>query len=531
MPTPSSPAANSDTLGRMPELLLVLGLSAALKVFVALNDVVVNADAVLFLAAARELASGHLAEGLAICPLPAYSALIAAVQQLIPDGVLAARALNVAASVLTLIPICLLTSDLFGRRAAFWAGIALALCPQHNEMAIEVIRDPLYILCVAWAACLMARGLLHRRRWPLAAGLLCAWLAVLFRAEGLILLAVSLGLLLAAGCFWRDHRRLAFEALGWGALPALAGVGMLLGGFWPQGLTNRLDEVWLRIQDWRNLAFLDNYDRIYDALKLAESQASKVGAEFFGIARRHIAVIYLLGLLGDLARALFPVYLLPLLAGLRARVPRPLGWGLLVLAGAQMLTGYISLLQIDYLSARHLMPAAVLLFPWVGRGTEALVNWMLERRWGLVAAPLVVALLFAVPAFKSGAAPRREDRAIARTGTWLQEHSELQEARLATNDWRLHLYIDREAPYAAMRALTKTLDQHYRRSEFAALEEAVLAAGKTLLTLTGRHQSPDPGPVFRRFQKIGEVADRRNVVRIYAEPELAEKFQAGALND
>jgi hypothetical protein len=51
------------------------------------------------------------------------------------------------------------------------------------------------------------------------------------------------------------------------------------------------------------------------------------------------------------------------------------------------------------------------------------------------------------------------------------------------------------------------------------------------LALAGRHQSPDPGPVLQRFHKIGEISDRRIVVRIYALPELAGEFKAGALND
>jgi 4-amino-4-deoxy-L-arabinose transferase-like glycosyltransferase len=531
-PAKPNPEFNGDVFGRMPELLLLLVLSAALKVFAALNDVVVNSDAVIYLSAAREFAAGRLGEGLAVYPLPAYPLLIAAVNQIIPDGILAARALNITASVLTLIPLCLLTGHLFGRRAAFWTGIAFALCPQHNAMAIEVIRDPLFIFFMTWAAFYLVRGLSYRRRWCLLTGSACAWLAVLFRIEGLVLLGVYLGLLLMAACFWRDHRRLGLEGFCWGVLPAVMALVLLFTGLWPQvGAAHRLDEIWSRIQEVRSLAFLENYARIDEALRHAEAQAFKAGTEFFRSARHNIALIYFIGLLEDLATALFPMFIIPLLAGFKARVPRPMGWALLILAGTQLLTAYFDLIQMDQLSTRHLMPAAVLLFPWVGRGTEALVNWLLERRVGLVIAPLAVALLFAVPAFKTGAAPGNEDRAISRAGRWLKAHAQLQDARLATNDWRMYLYADRWEPYAAMRALAMAMDQHYQRAEFAALEAAALEQGKNLLALAGRHQSPDPGPVFQRFRKIGEIPDRRNVVRIYALPELAGEFKAGALKD
>lgn len=527
-----SPASNGDVFGRMPELLLLVVLSAALKVFVALNDVVVNSDAVLYLSAAREMAAGRLGEALAIAPLPAYPLLIAAVGQIVPDGILAARALNITASVLTLIPLCLLTGDLFGRRPAFWTGIAFALGPLHNAMAIEVIRDPLFIFFLTWSVFCLVRGLAYRRRWYLLAGALCAWLALLFRMEGLVALGVYLAILLLTGCFWRDHRRLGLEGFGWGVLPVLVAAVLLFAGIWPQtGVMGHVKEAWSWIQDLKSLAFLENYARIEEALRHAEAQAFTVGTEFFRTARHNIAWIYLLGALIDLASALFPLFVIPLLAGLKARVPRPLGWALLILAGAQLLAAYFRLVQTDHLSTRDLMPVAVLLYPWVGRGTEALVSWLRERRLGLVIAPLAVALLFAVPAFKTGAAPGNEDRAISRAGRWLKSHAHVRDARLATNDWRMYLYTDLWEPYAAMRDLTITLDQHYQKADFAALEAAALEQGRNLLALAGRHQSPDPGPVLQRFHKIGEIPDRRIVVRIYALPELAGEFKAGALND
>ena len=131
-------------------LLFLLSISALLKVSLALSVKVINPDGDDFILAAQQFASWHFSEGLALSPVPFFPLLITLVHFFVPDWITAARAATILPLVLALIPLYLLTHELFGRRPAFWASLVFALAPFPNECATDVIRGPMFLFFLAW---------------------------------------------------------------------------------------------------------------------------------------------------------------------------------------------------------------------------------------------------------------------------------------------------------------------------------------------------------------------------------------------
>ncbi len=105
-----------------------------------------NFDGEIYIAAARKYAAGMYKEGLAIYPMPLYPYLIALMHRIIPNWILAGRLISYFCMTLTVIPLYLLSKDLFDRRAAFWACIAFTLLPDTLLHSNEVMRDPPFFL-------------------------------------------------------------------------------------------------------------------------------------------------------------------------------------------------------------------------------------------------------------------------------------------------------------------------------------------------------------------------------------------------
>jgi len=142
----------SDLTETKKGLFFVLGLSAVMKVsiLIALSGKAINNDGLLYISAAQQFASGHFKEGLALYPMPLYSFFITIVHFLISDWVLAARLISLLFLVLTIIPLYLVSRDLFDNRIAFWGCLAFALAPLPNSWVAYATRGPVFIFFFAW---------------------------------------------------------------------------------------------------------------------------------------------------------------------------------------------------------------------------------------------------------------------------------------------------------------------------------------------------------------------------------------------
>lgn len=126
-------------------LVFLLLFSLFLKSVLLLSDEIINVDAVRYIGAAKQFADGNFLDGLRMEKMPFYSLLIAASHLLIKDWVLAGQLISFFAMLFALVPLYLVTKDLFNQKAAFWAGLAFSLSPILNKHAVEVIRDPIFL--------------------------------------------------------------------------------------------------------------------------------------------------------------------------------------------------------------------------------------------------------------------------------------------------------------------------------------------------------------------------------------------------
>ena len=121
----------SDLTETKKGIYFILGLSAIIKVLVliALSEKAINNDGLLYISAAQHFASGYFKEGLVLYPMPLYPFLITIVHFIISDWVLAARLISLVSLILAIIPLYLISKELFNYRIAFWGCLAFALIP------------------------------------------------------------------------------------------------------------------------------------------------------------------------------------------------------------------------------------------------------------------------------------------------------------------------------------------------------------------------------------------------------------------
>ena len=127
-------------------LLLMFSASLMGALFIVRWNADLNFDGEIYIAAARKYAAGMYREGLAIYPMPLYPYLISLMHKIIPNWVLAGRLISYFSMTLTVIPLYLLSKDLFNRRAAFWGCIAFSLLPETLLHSNSVMRDPPFFL-------------------------------------------------------------------------------------------------------------------------------------------------------------------------------------------------------------------------------------------------------------------------------------------------------------------------------------------------------------------------------------------------
>ncbi|MGB6278812.1 MAG: glycosyltransferase family 39 protein, partial [Syntrophobacteria bacterium] len=167
------------------DLLILLLLSAALKISLSLFITVINQDGEVYITVAQKIAEGAFKEAFTIYGMPLYPLLIALTHYVIPNWIAAARLVSIAASILTIIPLYLLTREIFHRQAALWACAAFALLPLSNHLSVAIMRDPLFLFCLAYAVLFAQRAITSKRLVHFLLSSLLGLLSILCRLEGL----------------------------------------------------------------------------------------------------------------------------------------------------------------------------------------------------------------------------------------------------------------------------------------------------------------------------------------------------------
>ena len=497
------------------DLLILLALSFILKVTIALFTKVINQDAVQYITAAQEFAAGHFNDGLALYPMPFYPLLIVLVHKFIPHWIAAARLVSLVTSVLTLIPLYLLTKDLFDRKVALWCSAAFALSPLPNHLSVEVIRDPSYLFFFAWAIYFIQYAIRSKRPQHFLLASVFSSLSVLCRLEGVILFPCSIVFIVYLALRKAKDRFVLLRGLsiyvifpvlffGIASLALQAGVN---NGIANIKHFNRVDDILEPLKTLYGFKFLANYHLIYEKLKIFEQSIStnEGGKYFVELVRHYMPAIYFIGVLVALIKTLFPPFVLPLGIGLKSSKARNSAF-VVFLVSCYLLMLYFAFITIasTRARARWLLAPAFLLYPWIGVGMQRAVNYFRQGTWKRALIIVLIFLLGVLSVYESVDILWKQDNVTVRAGRWLKKRPDFRTAKIITTDPRVPFYAGRGADYI-----------RYRTSDYSSLEKRALKEKADLLIIRTSKKRGRPGSKIGKFSKIKEFVGVKNIVSIY----------------
>lgn len=173
------------------QLLCIVSLAFALRLYVFLTTPVIGTDGYVFALAARHFSEGKFSEGLALCH-PLYPLLVAVLSSVTGEYEVSGESVSIFFGTLTVLPLYFLTRNLFGHQAALLSALFLAINPTHVRLSADVIIEPTFLFFFTTGMWLGWRAV-ESRHWyffPLVGA--SVLLAYLTRIEGLVVLVAVL---------------------------------------------------------------------------------------------------------------------------------------------------------------------------------------------------------------------------------------------------------------------------------------------------------------------------------------------------
>jgi len=509
-------------LTQIPEssraLPLLLLLSAILMgaLFIVRWNADLNFDGEIYIAAARKYAAGMYREGLAIYPMPLYPYLISLIHRIIPNWVLAGRLISYFSITLTVVPLYLLSKDLFNRPAAFWGCIAFILLPETLLHSNSVMRDPPFFLFAMCAVYFAQKALHSKRLIHLLGSALFAWVSTLFRIEGLIIFPAYFCLLIALAISKSEQRKdFSRMTLAWGAffacLIAVIYIDMEFRGV----ILNRYNNWVVYFRGFQELSFLENYHRVSAQLQQMQdaSLLSDVGQHFAGTARQLMEVIYLLGMLHMFSKVILSVNIIPLLWGLyRARYTERHVFVLLLTSCLFILT-YGFFIRYDLLLTRYLFMPAVLLCPWVGFGIDRILVFIQGCSYKEFIAACVLLLVFAAPALKFNHYFTNKDDLKSQAGSWIAKQERLRNLKIIFSDPGVKFHADMEMSFPSDE--NQILHGNPGDKNFSNISQVALENKAEVIAIYSRADRRKDIADFEGYKEIKEFNDKKKFIKIY----------------
>jgi 4-amino-4-deoxy-L-arabinose transferase-like glycosyltransferase len=500
-------------------LLLLLLLSVGIKTALLMTARVINPDGVLYFAAANEILLGHLAESLTYYVMPAYPMLLALARSIVPDWVLAARIVSILAVVLALLPVYHGTKMVFGKRAAFWSGFLFAVWPMANDLALDSIRGPVYLLFFLAFICCSIRSIDDGPGRFSALAMGSALAAILLRIEGIVLIPLFLGTFVFLAVKNRRARGalLAWFCL-WGALFLAAGALLVFmsGVHNPLGF-NRIGQVWMQIRDIASLKFLDHYFDIYRWLAHQESVGpfSEGGQNLLAIVRHYMPVIYGLGALETLVKVVFPPFLVPILLGFTASRPGT-GYLKLVLFTYLLMLLYIHI-STDMVTKRLFVAPAALLLVWAGPGMQRLAAIPARTRIQRIALLILIVLIVASPFYRIIDENSDNDTTIKMAGSWLKHEiaaGKVSPEGILSGDARIDFYARGIAGFREYWQDSIVVHGLLANGNLQGLEQLATEKKKMFVALRYPKGKGTP-PVFKRYRLLKTIRGSSRVLYVF----------------
>jgi hypothetical protein len=496
-------------------LLLIFSASLMGALFIARWNADLNFDGEIYIAAARKYAAGMYREGLAIYPMPLYPYLISLMHRIIPNWVLAGRLISYFSMTLTVIPLFLLSKDLFNRRAAFWGCIAFSLLPDTLLHSNSVMRDPPFFLFATCAVYFAQKALQSKRLIHLLGSALFAWVSILFRIEFLIIFPVYFCFLIALAISKSGQRKdYSRMMVAWGGLFACLIAAICIGVESRGDNINRFDDWANYFRAFRDLNFLENYRRVSAQLQQMQDASlnSIVGQHFADTARQLMAFIYLLGMLHMFSKVVLAVNIIPLLWGLyRARYTERHVFVLLVTCCLFVLT-YGFFIRYDLLITRYLFMPAVLLCPWVGFGIDRILVFAQGCSHKEIIAACVLLLVFTVPALKFDKYFTTKDDLKSRAGSWIAKQENLRNLKIIFSDPGVKFHAANEMAFSCDE--NKILHQSSDDYNFSKIAHVALENKADVIVIYSRADRKKDIVDFDGYKQIKEFNDKNKFIKI-----------------
>ena len=509
-------------LTQIPEsrraLPLLLMFSAFLMgaLFIVRWNADLNFDGEIYIAAARKYAAGMDREGLAIYPMPLYPYLISLMHKITPNWMLAGRLISYFSMTLTVIPLYLLSKDLFNRRAAFWGCIAFTLLPETLLHSNSVMRDPPFFLFAMCAVYFSQKALQSKRLIHVLGSALFAWFSTLFRIEGLIIFPVYFCFLVVLAISKSDQRKDHSRMMvAWGGLFACLIAAIYIGIEFQGDNINRFDDWAIYFRGFRDLNFLENYHRVSAQLQQMQDASlnSIVGQHFAGTARQLMALIYLLGMLFMFFKVILAVNIIPLLWGLfRGRYTERHVFVLLVTCCLFVLA-YGFFIRHDLILTRYLFMPAVLLCPWIGFGIDRILVFAQGCSHKEFIVACILLLVFVSPALKFDKYFTNKDNLKLRAGSWIAKQEGLRNLKIIFSDPGVKFHTGMKMDFSCDE--NKILHQNSDDKNFSKIAHVALENKADAFVIHSRTDRRNDISDFEGYKQIKEFNDKNKFIKIY----------------
>jgi hypothetical protein len=498
-------------------LLLMFSASLMGALFIVRWNADLNFDGEIYISAARKYAAGMYREGLAIYPMPLYPYLISLLHRIIPNWVLAGRLISYFSMTLTVVPLYLLSKDLFNRPAAFWGCIAFTLLPETLLHSNSVMRDPPFFLFVTCAVYFAQKTLQSKRLIHLLGSALCAWFSTLFRIEGLIIFPAYLCFLIALAIF-RSERRKDYSRMLviWGGIFACLIAAICIGAESRGEIYNRFDNWALFFRGFRDLSFLESYHRVSAQLQQMQDASlnSDVGQHFAETARQLMAFIYLLGMLLMFSQVILVVNIIPLLWGLSSCRYTERHVFVFLVTCCLFFLAYGFLVQHDLIIARYLFMPAVLLCPWIGFGIDRILIFSQGSSHKEFIVACLLLLVFVVPALKFDKYFTHKDDLKSRAGSWIAKQKGLRNLKIIFSDPGVRFHAGMEIDFSCDE--NKILHQIPDDKNFSRIANVALENKVDVIAIYSRIDRRKDIAGFEGYKEIKEFNDKNKLIKIYA---------------
>jgi hypothetical protein len=491
-------------------LYLAMGVSLVIKVTIALSTKVINPDGTIYINAARAFNAGHYREALALFSMPLYPLSITFMHLFIPQWVMAARVVSIIVSVFTLFPLYLLTKKLFDRKAAFWACTAFALSPLPNSWAVEVIRDPSFLFFFAWTVFFSVCAMDSRSPVFFILTALGTLISISYRMEGVVFIPIFLFFLSYLLVSTKQYKGAILKGVLIFILIPLCAYIMLfaIGGSKWSSFNNTFSII-ARMQYLLMAKSASNYMILYKYMtSMKNTYPILHGGYLLETVIRSMPSIYIFGMLYSMISIINVYMCIPLAIGLKHTYKynkfSVYSVYIITIFIIYFIVNYYLVLTMDYHSTRYMLLCVFMLYPWMGRGVEYILN-VNYRIFNIIpVASMFLVMFWLLPPAQCLKSLWGQDAVVRVAGEWLATQPELQKLRWATTDNRIPFYAGRGED-----------DLLYRGTDYPALAQLAATNGIDVIIIRISSKRKDTVPTLPDFEKVKEFEGRKNIAVLY----------------